>query len=117
MNNNALSVLFPYRFEGTWVFDDESVGLKREPFVCGIEKMLDRLVAKIPDAEQGFRLIFSANPFPGYNVELQWKREEYGGNWYFSPELQSEGWLCPALFKYFTTAPAKLFGRVEPKNA
>jgi len=114
--NNSLGVLAPYKYEGQWVFDDANTGLVREPFVCGIDTMIDKLVASIPNAAQGFRLIFSASPFPGYNVELQWKREEYGGNWYFSPELQSEGWLCPALFKYFTDAPAKLFGRAEPKT-
>ena len=114
---NSLGVLAPYKYEGQWVFDDESVGLKHEPFVCGIDSMLSNLVAAIPNAEKGFRLIFSANPFPGYTVELQWRREEFGGNWYFSPQFNMEGWLCPALFKYFTDAPAKLFGRAEPKSA
>ena len=115
--NNALSVLAPYKWQGQWVFDDESVGLKREPFVCGIPEMIDNLVAGIPNADKGFRLIFSANPFPGFMVELQWRREEFGGNWYYSPQFGGcEGWLCPALFKYFTDAPAKLFGRAEAKN-
>ena len=98
------------------MFDDANTGLVREPFVCNIDKMLDFLVAGIPNADKGFRLIFSANPFPGFNVELIWKRSEHGGNWYFSRELGFEGWLCPALFKYFTDAPAKLFGKVEAKN-
>lgn len=31
---NALMVIAPYRYAGTWVFDDSAVGLKREPFVC-----------------------------------------------------------------------------------
>jgi len=114
--NNALGVLAPYKYEGMWVFDDANTGLVREPFVCGIDNMLDILVAGIPNADKGIRLIFSANPFPGYTVELEWRREEYGGNWYFSPQFQMEGWLCPALFKYFTDAPAKLFGRAEAKN-
>jgi hypothetical protein len=114
--NNSLGVIAPYKYEGMWVFDDAAVGLVREPFVSGIDTMLDKLVAGIPDADKGFRLIFSANAFPGFTVELDWRREEYGGNWYFSPQFQMEGWLCPALFKYFTDAPAKLFGRAEPKN-
>jgi hypothetical protein len=25
-----------------------------------------------------------------------------------------EGWLCPALFKYFTEAPPRLYARGEP---
>ena len=32
---NAISVLFPYKYEGMWVFDDPDVGLRHEPFVLG----------------------------------------------------------------------------------
>jgi len=64
----------------------------------------------------GFRLLFSPTPFPGYTVRLEWRREEYGGNWYYSPQFDLEGWLCPALFKYFDTAPRELYGRAEPKK-
>ena len=113
---NSLAVIAPYKYEGMWVFDDALVGLVREPFVAGIDTMIDRLVAAIPHAEKGFRLIFSPTPFPGYTVELEWRREEYGGNWYFSRQFGMEGWLCPALFKYFTTAPHQLFARADPKS-
>lgn len=27
--------IFPYRHDGLWVFDDNSVGLRQEPFVSG----------------------------------------------------------------------------------
>ncbi len=30
--DNSLMVIAPYWYKGTWVFDDESVGLVREPF-------------------------------------------------------------------------------------
>ncbi len=113
---NAISVLFPYKHEGLWVFDDPDVGLRREPFVSGIDEMITRLVAPIPNAEKGFKLLFSPAPFPGHTVKLEWRREEYGGNWYFCPQLGIEGWLCPALFKYFDKAPAELYGKVEPKS-
>jgi hypothetical protein len=112
---NAISVIYPYRYEGMWVFDDPDVGLRREPFVAGIDTMIDRLVQNIPNAEKGFRLLFSPTPFPGYTVKLEWRREEYSGNWYWSPDYQMEGWLCPALFKYFSEAPKELYGRAEPK--
>jgi hypothetical protein len=113
---NALRVICPYKWEGMWVFDDPSVGLVREPFVSGIDEMLDRLTASIPNAEAGFRLIFSPTPFPGYSVKLQWRREEFSGNWYYAPALGIEGWLCPALFRYFDKAPAELYGKLEPKS-
>ena len=112
---NSLGVIAPYKYEGMWVFDDENVGLVREPFVSGVDTMIDRLVRTIQNAEQGFRLIFSAMPFPGHTVELVWRREESGGNWYYSPQFDLEGWLCPALFKYFESAPRRLYGRAEPK--
>ena len=114
MNRNSLQVLRPYKWEGSWVFDDASVGLNREPFVLGIDRMLDRLVEKIPNADQGFRLIFSPRPFPGFSAKLEWRREESGGNWYFSPTFGMEGWLCPALFHYFAAAPQELYAKAEP---
>ena len=112
---NAISVIYPYKYEGMWVFDDPDVGLRHEPFVAGIDTMIDRLVQNIPNAEKGFCLLFSPTPFPGYTVKLEWRRKEYSGNWYWSPDYQMEGWLCPALFKYFTEAPKELYGRAEPK--
>lgn len=113
---NAISVLIPYKHEGMWVFDDPEVGLRKEPFVFGIDDMITRLVTAIPDAEKGFKLLFSTTPFPGYSAKLEWRREEYGGNWYFCPQFGIEGWLCPALFKYFDKAPAELFAKAEPKS-
>ena len=113
---NCLFVISPYRYNGSWVFDDPDVGLVREPFVSGIDLMIDRLTANIPNAAQGFRLIFSAQPFPGHSVKLTLRREEYGGNWYYCAEYGMEGWLCPALFKYFKEAPRELYAQAEPKR-
>jgi hypothetical protein len=111
---NSLFVLHPYKSGGTWMFDDPTVGLEREPFVLGIDAMLDQLTANVPDAVNGFRLVFSPKPFPGYAAKLEWRREETGGNWYFSPTYGMEGWLCPALFKYFDAAPVELYAKAEP---
>jgi hypothetical protein len=113
---NSLFVLTPYKHEGLWVFDDATVGLVKEPFVLGIDIMLDRLTSEIPGAEKGFTLIFSPQPFPGYSAELHWKRTEYEGNWYYCPQFEIEGWLCPALFKYFDEVPEKLFAKAEKKR-
>jgi len=113
---NALLVIAPYKYQGAWVFDDPAVGLFREPFIAGIDAMIDKAVADIPNAEKGFRAIFSAAPFPGANWKLDWRREESGGNWYYSDQFQMEGWLCPALLKYFPTAPREIYVKIEPKN-
>src|SRR2546421_11960648 len=114
---NSLMVIVPYKYEGMWVFDDPAVGLSKEPFIAGIDTLIDKATAKIPHAEHGFRAIFSAMPFPGANFKLEWRREDSGGNWYYSPEFQQEGWLCPALFKYFTSAPREIYVKVEPRGS
>jgi hypothetical protein len=114
MSANFLHALVVFRHQGSWVFDDPAVGLDKEPFVCGIDDMIDRLVREIPGAARGFRLLFSPAPFPGYAAKLEWRREEHGGNWYHSPTFGFEGWLCPALFKYFQTAPRELYAKAEP---
>jgi Family of unknown function (DUF6717) len=113
---NALLVIFPYKYQGTWVFDDPAVGLFREPFIAGIDTMIDKAAADVPKAEKGFRAIFSAAPFPGANLKLEWRREESGGNWYYNDRFKMEGWLCPALLKYFPTAPREIYVKIEPKN-
>lgn len=115
--SNALMVIEPYRHAGTWVFDDPRVGLRAEPFVSGIPEIIDKLVteSQIADADEGFRLLFSAQPFPGHQIKLLWQREEAWGNWYYCPKYDAEGWLCPALFKYFKRAPKEIYGKAEPK--
>lgn len=113
---NQILVIAPYWLEsvGTWVFDDEAVDLVQEPFVSGIPEMIDDLVADIPNAKQGFRLLFSTAPFPGYQRKLTQLREEFSGWWYES-DLKGEGWLCPALFRYFDTAPEEIYVKAEAK--
>lgn len=111
--NNVLNVIYPYKHKEMWVFDDEKVGLVQEPFVSGADKMIEMMTTDIKNAEKGFRLIFSGTPFPGFEVELEWRRREYDGNWYYSEKLGIEGWLCPALLKYFKKAPKKIYVKVE----
>jgi hypothetical protein len=94
---SALNLISPYRHAGTWVFDDARVGLHQEPFISGADTMIDLLVADIPGADKGFRLLFSATPFPGSATKLEWLREDRGGSWYYSRDFKMEGWLCPAL--------------------
>ena len=115
---NSIMVIMPYWHAGTWVFDDEQAGLVKEPFVAGADEMLTRLVEhlEIQDARNGFKLTFSGCAFPGHQVKATWLREETPGNpelgnWYRA-EIdgeEMEGWLCPALFKYFDVAPKELY--------
>lgn len=115
--SNSLLVIAPYRQAGTWVFDDPGTGLKAEPFVAGIPELIDKLVAEagIPNADRGFRLLFSTREFPGFQVKAVWRRRENAGNWYFVEKYGAEGWLCPALFKYFKRAPKDIYVKAEKK--
>jgi hypothetical protein len=111
---NSIFVIKPYRWNGMWVFDDPAVGLAREPFVAGVPAMIERATAGIPNAEEGFLAVFSAGYFPDATVVLDWVREEGGGHVYRWAETGLEGWLCPALFRYFEQAPARLYVQVRP---
>jgi len=116
---NAMMIIAPYWSDGTWVFDDPSVGLVREPFVMGAPAMIDHVIERAeipsPDARRdGVRLLFSANPFPGFHKEAHRVREDSGGHWYRFEEPDIEGWLCPAMFHYFEVAPERLYVRAEP---
>ena len=111
---NSIRIIKPYKFAGTWVFDDENTNLVREPFVEGADDIIDVMTSPIEEAEEGFALIFSAQQFPGATLELLRMREEFGGWWYRSETLDMEGWLCPALFLYFEEAPEKLFCKFAP---
>jgi hypothetical protein len=114
---NAINVIAPYKHHGTWVFDDPRVGLQQEPFVAGADTMIDKAVKDIPDAASGFVLVFSGTPFPGHRLKLEWRRAESGGDWYYSSQLQQEGWLCPALLRYFDKPPREIYVQVKPRAA
>ena len=110
---NQILVIAPYWLAGTWVFDDEAVELMQEPFVSGVPEMIDDLVVDIPNAKDGFRLLFSSQPFPGYQRKMTRLRAESGGWWYRTDEPEAEGWLCPALFRYFAEAPEQIYVKAE----
>jgi hypothetical protein len=124
---NVINIIFPYKREGVWVFDDERVGLDKEPLVAGVRSqftsqlrispdvLLDRATAEIPNAVNGFRLTFSQHEFPEYDECIRWLREESGGNVYWSDKFEMEGWLCPALLRYFEKPPTNIYLKAEAK--
>ena len=116
MSQNSITVIKPYKWEGQWVFDDARVDLVREPFVAGADTLIDLAVEElgIENAGDGFLMLFSASPFPTADLHLEWVREESGGNVYVWRERDLEGWLCPALLKYFDAAPEDLHVQLKP---
>ena len=68
---NQIQIIAPYWYLGTWVFDDPTTDLVREPFVSGVPEMIDDLVKEISNARSGFRMLFSAEPLPGFQRRLK----------------------------------------------
>ena len=112
---NVINVIEPYRYLGMWVFDDVRVGLEAEPFVGGADTLIDHVTADISNAAEGFVMVFARIPFPGHQFQLDWRREDGTGNVYHSKDFDAEGWLCPALLRYFEVAPPSLFVQIKPK--
>ena len=121
---NAIQELHPYWTGHTWAFDDMRVGLVEEPFVLGADKMISLVVQArrqdLTNAESGFRMLFSSNPIPGFDIEIKHVRDESGGAWYeiassphklIEKQIGMPGWLCPAMFHYFTNPPQRIYMR------
>jgi hypothetical protein len=83
----------------------------------GVTKVIDYLVRDIPNAREGFILVFSSQRFAGYQVELNRIAEEHDGCLYRGKNHSAEAWLSPALFRYFETAPGSLYMKAEPQRA
>jgi hypothetical protein len=111
--------LFPYQIGSCWVFDDSRAGLKEEAFVSGMSEIISRVVTHegVPEASRGFRMIFSHEPFEGHHALI--KKIPGGsleqGNWYEGEICgqHMKGWLCPALYLYFSDAPSRIYMRAE----
>lgn len=108
-------VINPYWSEraDTWVFDDQSRDLCQERFVNGTPEIINNMVQDIPSARSGFTLKFSDQEFPGSNRVFEHAGADLQGNWYWDEATDGLGWLCPALYKYFDTAPEQIFARAE----
>ena len=116
---NQILVIHPYWDEGgSLVFDDPSVGLSKEPFVAGADDVLRLLAAQVDEScKEKFTLRFSDEPFPGHQTAIRRTRAEYGGNWYVVEGTGQEGWLCPALYRYYAKAPEALYLEIRPRQA
>ena len=116
---NQINVISPYLWSGIWVFDDPSRGLDKEALVAGIPEMIERACAEraIADPAGGFVVLFSADPFPGADILLEHLRpdESGSGDWYRWTATGQEGWLCPALLRYFPSAPQRLHIQIRAK--
>jgi hypothetical protein len=117
--SNTISTISPYKFNGQWVFDDPTHGLVREAFVADADTIIDGLLRQYnirKGGERGFILLFSSEPFPGFQTVLSWRRAEMTGNWYHSSALDMDGWLCASLLKYFDSPPPQIYVQLKSKE-
>lgn len=115
---NSISIIRPYKHGGIWMFDDPVAGLVREPFVSGADEIIDLCVLeqRIVNAERGHTLFFSEGVFPNWQYRFDHVRSANGGNWYRCNHFNGrEGWLCPALFKYFEQVPQAIYAMFQEK--
>jgi hypothetical protein len=128
---NQINVIAPYRHLGGWVFDDDAVGLSREPFVAGADVAIDKIIDQLGIKGDKIKMTFSAGQFPGYDLKLEYLKMDVlkDGDFYgidstdqFTKEEDRLEhwdndtfvlWLCPALLKYFDDAPEEIYVKVE----
>ncbi len=87
----------------------------RQEMQCPLGTTIPRLlVATHPEgSDDKFACIPDAAPI--HRACL--RREEGGGNWYYSEQLDLEGWLCPALLLYLPEAPKRLYVHTKSRTA
>lgn len=125
----------------TWVFDDADKKLEKEALVGGMPEIIEFAceMLHIPRYREGFIARFSGDAFPVARPEAVFclekipaptidldtvpasHREFYAAmlttGTYYKLELaglgEKIGWLCPALLKYFSEPPDKLWVEVS----
>ena len=73
-SQNSILSIHPYYHNGLWVFDDDRVGLEKEPFVSGADEFIEyglKKMGRLDDGKKGFNMLFSLIPFKGYQFELE----------------------------------------------
>jgi len=104
-----LFTIYPYFFKKTWVFDNKKLNLDKEAFVQGADVIIEYISHYIEGAKDGFALTFSSERMINSHYSLTFIKSEMGGSWYQLDGTDLQGWLCPALFKFFPTAPERIY--------
>lgn len=106
---NSIFTIFPYKEQGQWMFDDEQKGLYKEAFVAGADDLLDKLC----EGAEKCTAMFSSSSFPDHQISMILQHSDEEGSDYYCEKFDHNLWLCPALFKYFPTAPRAIFLKIK----
>ena len=82
---NASNIIFRDKDNGVWVFDDPNDGLPREPFVEGPDRISPGR-GRYSEHCQRIQAHFLHQTISWPSVQLDWLREDGGGNWYRSEQ-------------------------------
>jgi len=117
---NQINTILPYRSMGGWAFDDNAVGLEREPFVAGADIAIDKIVEYLGIKTDKIKMTFSKDKFPGHHIKLEYiTLDPFEDGQFYSihdDNFDLELWLCPALLKYFDEAPDEIYVKIEEYN-
>lgn len=104
-----------YKTGETWMFDDDTYGIKAEPFVLGMSEIISAYLSK---GKNRCTAIFSLNKFPSCDT-LDLTQEDSNGGWYVVSESNfptikgMKGWLCPVTRVYLKTIPQNVYYKIE----
>lgn len=93
----------------SWIFDDPTFGIKKEPFVMGTSELIDVIKQKKKIKKEELEIIASDVAFEGckktvllhHDKETKWSK-------YFSKDY-GDHFLCPVLLTYFKEPPKELY--------
>lgn len=125
---NVLNIILPYRLPDApdvWVFDDDSRGLLREPFVGQANELLSYADRKLQS--DGRLIVFFREgislPEASHCVKASLRLIEATDNagTTYSATLDDgtvfrNVWLCPAFLKFFDVAPRQFDAMVTPRE-
>lgn len=110
---NQINTIYPFKNKyGTWVFNDEAVGLHEEPFVSNINPIIETVVKR-----DKFTAFISHSTIANEQIILDRVDDnshgDIGEGWYQMRGTGLIGWLCPATLKYFSSYPKEIHVRIE----
>jgi len=96
----------PYTINKLWFFDDLKNGLIKEALTDGVPEVIIRACQK-SNPIQNIEVHFADFRFGRFCLDFQ--KPLRNGNLYSWKEENLKCWFCPALLKYFTKPPKKIW--------
>jgi hypothetical protein len=131
----GVNIIRPFQSNGRWVFkhkeqilDLAPAGIMDavlSPLIIGVDKLIafGCDIKKLPNAENGFVLLFSEQYFPNADVKFNFKEHKMNGWTYSIEELNLKGimpgqcaWICPYMKFYYSEPPKTLYLKIEAES-